>query len=384
VGCTGVFFDAERARTSRKPKGTANYAGMMCAVLQKMKPIIRQKVISAQLTEKQRLALEAYMISQKRAQKCTSGTRNKLVPAAAQSPALDDAAPADHNSMKRPEEHILRRNKSGGIFKSACKGHVYGYYAKAGFRNLALVTRIQRKFADAVQDHVILSHVLEQVRSKCLEMDFPPAVTTATEAVLGNEGVAQHEFLRFYSVSFSARQWLGRQLFVQCDQLAGALEVWKLFNDAKCSQPLMADQQSLTDLPQRAEVCWRRMWEVLAKLRTARGTLHRSQVEKILGEFEVRRHCALERVSAVWRRQHEQRQRRAKSRAKINQEALLLQRFKQIRCRWERATEKEEQRQRMDKLRESKKRRWDGKESMMDFTRRIRCRTHGYPRVDPQ
>lgn len=355
---------AEQQGTVTKPKITVNYAGLICKILQKLHPALRRKVINNRLKERQRLAIEAYLVSQKKAQQGISEARQKE-PEAAKMPMLCDKSSADRKDCEQ--------KKIGGIFKSACAGTVYGYYAKVGFRNLFFVTRMQRKFADAVQDHIVLSRMLEQIRSLCVQKSFPEAVKTAVETVLGEEGVSQHKFLRYCSVNFPATQWIGRPLFVQSHHLQGALEVWKLFHDAKVLQFSMADQQVTADIARKAEECWRQMREIFVALQIAQGKLHRSQVGNLLHEFEARQCLVLRRMIAQWRKRHEQRQRKAQAAFKDNEKALL-HRFEQLRYKWEHATAKEEQRRTNQKLQESRKRRWDGKESLAEFERRVRCR----------
>merc|ERR1711881_576989 len=95
---------------------------------------------------------------------------------------------------------------------------------------------MRRTLDDAVQDHTILSRVVERIKNGCLKKDFPTAVEAAVEEVLGKEEVSEHKLLRFFKVTFAGKSWIGRQLFVQCHQLQGALEVWKLLHHAKDSQ----------------------------------------------------------------------------------------------------------------------------------------------------
>lgn len=263
-----------------------------------------------------------------------------------------------------------------GVSKSTCAGKVYGYYAKTGFRNLIFVARMRRTFTAAVQDHIILSRVVERVQNGCLNNDFPAAVEAAVEAVLGKEEVSQQKFLRFFKVTFAGKNWIGRQLFIQCHQLQGALEVWKLLHDSKEFQ-LFTDQPS-TDIPQRAEERWRRMREAFVTLQTTHGGLHRSQLGKVLQEFEAHHSLARDKLIARLRQQHNQQKANAAVKVKSNPQILLLRRFEQLRCKWDRAVAREEQSKRQEqalKLRECAKRRWNGKESFAEFERRVRCRT---------
>lgn len=305
------------------------------------------------MKEKQRLALEAHMVTQRTE--------------AGKTQALCDMAPGN-------EKQPVGRQQNCGIFKSACAGHVYGYYAKAGFRNLFFVTRIHRNFAEAVQDHIILSRMLEEIRRDCLQKDFPAAVKTVVEAVLGEEGISQHRFLRYYSVNFPATPWVGRPLFVQSHELHGALEVWKLFRDAKDLKVFSAGQQNACDIEKKADERWKKMREIFVALQAAQGKLHQSQLGRAFQEFEVRRRRVVQRMIALWRRQHAQQQRKAKVAAR-NKEEMLLRRFEQLRRQWERSELKEAERKKKKEAQEIRKRRWDGKESLKEFERRVRCQT---------
>lgn len=365
VGCVpqGVFFyNAEHQKAAKEPKGVVQYAGLICKILQKMRPELRRRIITTQLKEKQRLALEAYMISQKESQN-SAYTKE---PAAAKLPAIRDVAPVR-------VQHRGGHAHSRGIFKSACAGKIYGYYAKAGFRNVFFVTRMQHNFSKAVQDHIILTRMIEQIKAECVKKDFPAAVVTAVAAVLSEAGVPRTEFLRYYSVNLPATTWIGRPIFVQSHKLEDALKVWKLFQDAKDLQLCTADQEGVADIEKNAEERWKKMRETLVALHAAEGKLHRSQLGGAIQEFEVRRRRVVQRIVALWKRQKQKQQRKVKA-ASQNTEAELMSRFTHLRIRWERAMAQEEQRKRKEETRESKKRRWDGKESLAEFERRVRCR----------
>lgn len=330
----------------------------ICQILQKMHPTVRRETISTRLNEKQRLALEAYMVSQKKAQQKASGE-------AAKTPALCDTTPANvmHRSVQK---------KIGGIFKSACAGTVYGYYAKAGFHNLTIVTRTQRNPSDAAKDHNILSQMFEQVKGNSQEKDFPATVETAVKTVLEKAGVSEHEFLRHCTVTFAAHQWVGRQLFVHCDQLQSALKVWKLLHDAAGAGLFAPGQQCTTNIAQKAEERWQQMRDAFAALQTTYGKLHQSQLGNLLGELEARRRHTLNKITARWMRQRERAQRKAKAKTASERDlqAALFRRFEHLCCKFERAVEKEERFMRKEKA----KRCWDGKESLTDFERRVRRR----------
>eukprot|EP00746_Dinoflagellata_sp_MGD_P162244 gnl/MRDRNA2_/MRDRNA2_89707_c0_seq1.p1 gnl/MRDRNA2_/MRDRNA2_89707_c0~~gnl/MRDRNA2_/MRDRNA2_89707_c0_seq1.p1 ORF type:complete len:393 (-),score=78.45 gnl/MRDRNA2_/MRDRNA2_89707_c0_seq1:54-1232(-) len=372
MGCVpqGVFFDTKPQKAAREPN--VQYTSLICRILQKMRPELRRRIISTQLKEKQRLALEAYMISKKNAPKCScrkdgiSTVECRCTATGAKLPAIRDIAPV---CVKNRGGH----KKARGIFKSACGGKTYSYYAKAGFRNVFFVTRMQHDFSKVVQDHVILTRMIERIRSECVKKDFPAAVSTAVAVVLSKAGLSPQEFLRYYSVHFPATTWIGRPLFVQSHKLEDAMEVWKLFQGTKNLQVCTAGHESAAEIEKNAEERWKKMRDMFAALHAAKGKLHRSQLGGAIQEFEVRRRCVVQRIAALWRRQKQKQQRKAKA-AFQNTEAALMARFAQLRCRWERAMAMEEQRKRKEEAQESRKRRWDGKESLVEFERRVRCR----------
>lgn len=275
---------------------------------------------------------------------------------------------------------------SRGIYRSASRGKVYGYYAQAGLHNLMFCTRIQRDLASTVKDHIILMRMLEQIRSGP-GTDFPSRVQSAVASVLQEEGLAECEFLRAVRVSFSAQHWIGRNLFVHRDRLDSALVAWSRFNGVKGQQLFRGSQLSTVYTPERAKEQWKRVREVFVELQLEFGRMNQLQVEERLAVQEARCQVGVERAAARWRRQQwEQKQQqpgRVKDSAnKPTAQAALLRRMEQLIWSWDLAVAKRRrQRMRADMQKRKlwwqnwKKRRWDGKEPLIEFERRVRNRT---------
>jgi len=358
VGCGPVFSYEEQRGKPTKPKGNVHYAGQICRILQKMNPSARREAIGTKLNENQRLALETYMLKQKKSQQGSMAKARKV-------PALCDTTPA-----KVKNDGSVQK-KMGGIFKSACAGTVYTYYAKATLRNLTFVARTQRNLDDAIQDHILLTRLLERIQVNSPEKDFPAAVGTAVEEVLEKEGISQQEFLRHCTVTFAAHQWIGRHLSVHCAQLQGALKVWKLLHESKDTQPFVAGPQCITDIAKRAEERFGQMREIFTSLQIAHGKLHQSQLGNLLQELEACHRPALKKMTARWMRQHERMQQKAGAASRIDPQVVLMKQFEHVHRKWDRAIAQEEQRVRNEKANIAAKRRWDGKESLIDFKRRV-------------
>lgn len=357
-GCRKGFFYDESFTAPTKQRGAARYASLICKVLQKMQPILRRKVISGRLVQWQRVALETCMASQKQ-------SPSKVHPHMPSKVVADDAQAAECRDAEKPN----KQRKYGGVFKSGCKGAVYGYYAKAGLCNLAFTARIHRDLAGAVQDHVALCKLLEQIQTHRSLANFPAAVKAAVKIASGVNGFLPPGFFRNFTVSFPTERWIGHMLFVHCQCMEGALHVWKLLDAFKDFTSLAGiDSQSHME---RAEQQWDKVHSVLEALQSGFGKFHSSQLGPALQEFKARRGAVLGRLVATLEQKQQTRSRSLSARANKLDQAALLRRFEDLRRSWQRAVAKQDQRKQRVQLRESKKRRWDGKESKEEFERRL-------------
>jgi hypothetical protein len=356
-GCRKDFFYDESRTAPTKQRGAARYAPLICKVLQKMQPTLRRKVISGRLTQSQRVALETCMASQKQ-------SPSKVHPPVPSKVIESDTQAAE----SRDAEKTNKQRKYGGVFRSECKGAVYGYYAKAGLCNLTFTARIHRDLTGAVQDHVALCKLLEQIQTQRPLANFPAAVKSAVEAASGVNGFLSPGFFRNFSVSFPTERWIGHMLFVHCQCMEGALHVWKLLDAFKDFTGLAGIGPE--NHMERAEQQWDKVHSVLEALQSGFGKFHSTQLGTVLQENTARRSTVLGRLVATLERQQQKHLRNLSVRAKLDQ-AALLRRFEDLRRSWHRAVAKQDQCKQRLQLRESRKRRWDGKESKEEFQRRL-------------
>jgi len=366
------------AAKQKGPRGRANHVALICSLLQRMGGPLRHKVIEGLMQQDERLALEAYMHSQKNGRK------------------VDDAKPSCHDfgKVKRrpdssggdtssgdsePNEHAEKG--CGGIYKSANGDRVYGYFAKAGLRNLVFFTRIQQDLVDAVHDHIILTKTLERIRCENADKAFPLAVQIAVASVMAEEGLQEQRFLRGFSVSFSAHHWIGRGLSVHRNRLDRALEAWQRFEIARGVPLFKGSTVFTTYTPMKAQEQWQRVREAFIQLQTEDGRLPRSQVEEYLAAAEASYRPMFERkVAAFLRRQWRQATHGGgrEKRGDADADSSVLRRVEAVLRAWRRDVAREqrqrkraEYRKQMDREKLGKKRLWDGKESLADFQRRV-------------
>merc|ERR1712217_197215 len=105
-------------------------------------------------------------------------------------------------------------HKLKGIYKSACEGKIYGYYAKAVMHNFMFVTRTHKHLAGAIGDHILLMEILEHIRHKARADQFPMKVREAADHVLREACLQPVEFFRHFTIACTAHHWIGRGLFV--------------------------------------------------------------------------------------------------------------------------------------------------------------------------
>lgn len=358
-GCKGGFYPSESFAAPTKHRGAARYAPLICKVLQKMQPALRRKVVRCRLVHWQRVALEACMASQKQS------------PPKVRPPMPSTVTEGETNAaeMRHPDK-TKKLRKYGGVFRSECDGVVYGYYAKAGICNITFTARIHCDLADAVRDHITLSKLLERIQTQSLPANFPEVVKSVVEAASGVNGFLSPSFFRHFTVSFPTRFWIGRVLSLHCQHIEGALHAWKLLDAFK--DPTGPTAIAPENRMESAEQQWNRVHSALEALDSGFGTFHSSQLGAVLQENKRRRSTVLGLIVAKLDKQQKKHVREATAKATLDQ-VVLLRRFEELKRSWERAIAREDQRKQTKKLREGKKRRWDGKESRKEFERRAGC-----------
>merc|ERR1712190_509649 len=132
--------------------------------------------------------------------------------------------------------------------------------------------------------------------------------------------------------------------------------------------------------PERAKIQWERICEVFMDYRPERGKLPRWKAGARLADLEARRRPAIAKRNAQW--QWKLAERRRTNIAKMNAEAKLLQRVDRLLHKWDCTVAAERRRKKLDEARFQRqqrqlqrKRRWDGKEALLDFERRVRAGT---------
>jgi len=374
-GCRGVY--AKRKGRAAAAKGSARHVALVCRLLQKMNGTLRRQMIENAMQQDQRLALEAYMRSEKEGQKTWCATKPRPSPG-----ALNVLAnmPCESTSSDEAETEMPRGRGHGGIGKSAEGTRVYGYYAKVGINNVVFCTRIHKELKDAVRDHIILMKIAEHIRREGARGHFPSVVRAAVASVLFEEGLNEGEFLRSVGVTFSAQPWIGRGLYVHCQQLGRALEAWCRLETAKGASLFKGACVTLAFTPQRLEQQWRRVREVFIQLQTEEGKIQRSQVEGFLAALEARYRPIFARKASRWYQQW-QRAQAAGAVDRVNAERALLRRCERAIRTWSQEGAREVRRkQRAEAQKEKfrwaqmKKRRWNGVEPIADFERRVHGR----------
>lgn len=270
----------------------------------------------------------------------------------------------------------------GCICKSAVGAKVYGYYAKAGLRTLTFCTRIQRRLADAVQDRAVLSRIIERMQREGPDKDLASAAWLAVRAVLADEGVEEHEFLRSVTVTFYAHHWLGRGLIVHRPSLDKALEAWDTLKAARGVPLFKGARATAAYTFERDCAQWKRLRRAFVELQV-KGGARRADVESRLAAAEASRGPARLRRAALYQQQLQpppERSGRKMGRAAVD-DAALLQRLERVVEVWVRTAAKQAERSRRAAAKEQmrcrafdRKRRWDGKEAYADFLRRVRAR----------
>mmetsp|Transcript_142658 Transcript_142658/g.251840 ORF Transcript_142658/g.251840 Transcript_142658/m.251840 type:complete len:383 (-) Transcript_142658:136-1284(-) len=344
--------DADRKRKERTP---TNYTRALCAILKKLDVQGRRAVIETKMRMYQKQALEAFM-------KTCKGRR--AAPSVPGATALCDV----HTTGQQKQAH--------GIMRCAVLGKVYGYYAKVGLQNLTFFTRIQPNLDNALRDHIILARVLEHVRGNHPGINFPAKVKLAVQQVFGEEGLDEDTFLRRYTVNVCAHHWVGRNLCVPCDCLDKALEAWQRFENAKRFQLFRGGAPTAAYTPQRADAQWKQIRDTFIELRPDGGKLPRWKAEAHVAQLEARHRPAVAKVKVQWKRG-----RKRKAPVGVNIQGKLLERADRVLFNWECAVALETRRKKLAEMQYRKqqrqqqlRQRWDGKEALADFERRVRAR----------
>lgn len=383
-----AFFTAARNRGCQQP----SHAARVYRCLQQMSSVARQDAIRRCMRESQRLALEAYMVSvQKHAQK--KSLNPKAVASNQQGvPALHDANGSHSGGVSSGDVHGRGRN---GICRSVAKGRLYGFYAKTGIMNLTFWGQIHRELADAIRDHILLSRVLEQIRSYASIGEFTSNVRDAMQSVLLVEGLDEGMFLRTVTVRFSAQHWLGRSLAVHFSKLEDALNAWKRLREVQGSTHLFAGGHGSADYTfEGADRQWCRLRRLFVELqagigRRARQRIRCEDAEAQLAAWEAAYNATRAKKLARFRLRQERLAAAAAAEAAavpcgkgggLDRQAALLKRLQRVLQVWDRAATAEERQRRLawrrrqlEKLTLNRKRRWDGKESLEAFKCRLQA-----------
>jgi len=354
-----------------------NHVAIVTALLQRMSAALRRKVIQHCMTQYQRLAVETHVRSCGNGQQSDNPAKSHSCSRVVKRP-LEALGNASSSFSRDAYWESCKVRGSGNIYKSAIGEKVYGYYAKAGHKNLIFCTRIQRELQDAVCDHILLAKILEHLRSDNEDADLPQKVKRAITLVLDREGLSEQAFFRSVTVGISAHHWIGRVLWVHCLQLDRALDAWSRHNNARGCPLFYGNQATAEYTARRAQEQWSRIREVFIQLQIEGGRLLRSQVEAQLKKMEITYRKTFERKAAHFQKlQYQQTRTRARNAtAKVarDKSEVLLRRFERAIRNWSSAVNNEGRRRKRaeaKKLKLDKKLRWDGKESIADFQRKV-------------
>jgi hypothetical protein len=307
-------------------------------------------------------------------------------------PALSDVDGSHFGDVASGDLH---GRGCSGICRSAVKGRLYGFFAKTGIMNLTFWGKIHRELPDAIRDHILLSRVLERIRSSASSGEFTSNVRDAMQSVLLEEGLDEGMFLRTVTLRFSAQHWLGRSLAVHFSKLEDALNAWKRLREVQGSAQLFAGGHgSAAYTFEGAERQWSRLRRLFVELQTGIGRragqrIRRENAEAQLVAWEVAYNSARAKKLARFRVRQERLSAAAAAEAAavpsgqgggLDRQASLLKRLRLVLQVWDRAAAVEERQRRLawrrlqkDTLMLNRKRRWDGKESLETFKCRLQA-----------
>jgi len=334
------------------------------------------------------LALEAYMVSARK------DARKNLTPKAVLSRQQGVLAlsVSDGSHFADAASGDMHGGGRSGICRSVAKGRLYGFYAKTGIMNLTFWGQIHRELADAIRDHILLSKVLERIRSSASAGKSTSNVRDAMQSVLSEEGLDEGMFLRTVTVRFSAQHWLGRSLAVHFSKLEDALSAWKRLREVQDSAQLFAGGHGSASYTfEAAQKQWCLLRQLFIELQAGIGRRAGQRImckdaESQLAAWEVAYNSTRAKKVARFRLRQERLLAAAAEEAsavpgggggELGRQAALLKRLQKVLQVWDRAAASEErqrrlawQRRQTEKLMLSRKRRWDGKESLEAFKRR--------------
>eukprot|EP00928_Gymnodinium_smaydae_P026966 TRINITY_DN21008_c0_g1_i2.p1 TRINITY_DN21008_c0_g1~~TRINITY_DN21008_c0_g1_i2.p1 ORF type:complete len:370 (-),score=55.74 TRINITY_DN21008_c0_g1_i2:105-1145(-) len=342
----------------------------MYRLLQKMNDVARRGAIQNSLRQEERLSLEAFIVSLKKharpnARRFEKGQVNDHSRKALL--AVCDGVTNGPQSVAR-----------GGIYKSAEKGKVYGYYAKVAFNRLIFTTRIHVHLANAVRDHILLSRIIEEAQRENANTPFVLKVRRAVTSVLADEGTSDTDFFRSVAVCFSAQHWIGRSLSIHLDGLEVALQAWQHIELAQTPKLFLHGHATAAYSSHRAVQQWQQLKQVFVEFSVRNGARRQHDVEARLALMETAHRTRFIQNTAKRQREKDVMAFSAKCPKKIDPERAVIRRFRcalQVwRCdtaRMQRQKYLSEKRKRNACAELLKKRRWDGKESVEAFKRRI-------------
>jgi len=329
----------------------------------------RRDLIQNSMQHRERLALEAHIIALKKAEQNEANRAH----AKNDNLALCDTESSESTPSKEPTVQKGR----GGICKSADDGKVYGYYAKVTFNNLIFTSRVHPQLEDAVRDHIILLKIYNMARHENEDARFIAKVRFAVLTVLADEGLREIDFFRSVAVVCSACHWIGRSLSVFFASLDGALEAWNRFDQLQTPKLFEGGRPTIDYTPQRATQQWAQLKDAYIDLQAVRGREHRIKVAQRLARMEAAHRPVLHMKTQRWAEglSGSRGVRLPRKKAADTQETLL-ERFWKVLSAWRRDKLTEERvkaRQQKAAAKLQQKRRWDGKESLENFHKRMRA-----------
>jgi len=344
---------------------------------------LRRQVIENSMQQDERLAVEGHLRSQRQQTKKSPEAARKTTSRRGQPKAFLMLADSPYlgGAAGGAEADARAARGNGGICKSVDGARLYGYYAKAGIRNLVFWAPIRRELADAIRDHIVLVRILERIRGEVACKDFPAVARAAVGSVLTEEGLDEGSFLRNVSVTFSAYHWVGRELSVHSRHLHLALAAWETLEIARGARLFRGPSITAAYTPQRAAEQWSRLREAFVRLSEVLGGQPRARVEARIASLQAAYRPVFQRKSALywhqWKKLTQAPAGQPQPSSAGARTSLILRLEAALRA-WRREASRRALRARRASAREqktraeiSRKRRWDGKESLAAFERRV-------------
>merc|ERR1712039_1101783 len=108
--------------------------------------------------------------------------------------------------------------------------------------------------------------------------------------------------IRFVTVHLSAQHWIGRGLYIHCDEFEKALQAWQKLENARGPQLFQSGHATAAYTPERAEQVWQRLKKIFVELRTQDGRTQPMQVEAQLAAMEASYRSSYVKKAALIRR----------------------------------------------------------------------------------